>query len=62
MLVMDLKFGERLRIGEVTVTAERRMDGGGVSFSIDAPSSVRIIRGELEGREPRNNPHQNKAA
>ncbi len=47
MLVLTRKIGEKLVIGDnITVTVVQ-VNGNKVRLSIDAPSDVRILRGEL---------------
>jgi carbon storage regulator CsrA len=49
MLVLSRKLGETVRIGqEITVTL-LAVSGRAVKIGIDAPSQVRILRGELSG-------------
>ncbi len=47
MLVLSRKVGERLVIGEDIVLVVNRVAGNRVVLAIEAPSSVRIVRGEL---------------
>lgn len=48
MLVLSRKAGEQIVIGgRVTVTINR-VQGNRVSLAIDAPSDVKILRGELQ--------------
>ena len=47
MLVLSRKVGERLVIGEDIVLVVNKVAGNRVVIAIDAPSSVRIVRGEL---------------
>lgn len=46
MLVITRKVGETLRIGEATVHVLRRKSGA-MRLGIEAPSHVRIVRGEI---------------
>lgn len=48
MLVLSRKAGERIRIGENITIVVNRVVGSRVSVGIEAPSNVRIVRGELE--------------
>ncbi len=51
MLVLSRKAGEQIVIGgRVTVTINR-VQGNRVSLAIDAPSDVKILRGELRRME-----------
>lgn len=50
MLVLSRKLGEKIRIGEdITITVVETR-GNRVRFSIEAPNSCRIMRGELTER------------
>ena len=48
MLVLSRKAGERIRIGDNITIVVNRVVGSRVSVGIEAPSNVRIVRGELE--------------
>jgi carbon storage regulator CsrA len=50
-LCLSRKAGETLKIGDAVVTF-KRIRGNVVRVDIDAPGSVRIVRGELEERKP----------
>jgi carbon storage regulator CsrA len=52
MLVLSRKEGERLLIGDNIVVTINRISGNRVTLGIEAPRTVRIVRGELEVREP----------
>jgi len=57
MLVLSRKTGERIHIGENITIEIRRVAGNRVTLALEAPRSVRILRGELaqaarEFREP----------
>jgi carbon storage regulator len=47
MLVLSRKIGEKVVIGDGIVVVVKRIHGQRVTFGIDAPESVRIVRGEL---------------
>lgn len=47
MLVLSRKAGERLVIGGNIVVIVERIAGNRVTLGIEAPESVRIVRGEL---------------
>ena len=47
MLVLSRKVGERLVIGENITVVINRIAGNRVTLGIEAPSDVRIVRGEL---------------
>jgi carbon storage regulator len=48
MLVLSRKVGERLVIGDGIVVVVKRIAGQRVTFGIEAPPDVRIVRGELK--------------
>ncbi len=48
MLVLSRKIGERIHIGENITIEIRRVAGNRVTLALDAPRTVRILRGELE--------------
>ena len=49
MLVLTRKHGETVRIGhDITVTC-LQIRGRAIKIGIDAPSSIRVLRGELRG-------------
>ncbi len=48
MLVLSRKVGERVVIGDQIVVVVKRVAGQRVTFGIEAPSDVRIVRGELD--------------
>jgi carbon storage regulator len=47
MLVLSRKQGERLQIGDNVTVTVLEVHGRRVRFGIEAPSSTRILRGEL---------------
>ena len=47
MLVLSRKTGERIHIGDNIFIEVRRVAGNRVTIAIDAPKSIRILRGEL---------------
>jgi carbon storage regulator len=47
MLVLSRKIGEKVVIGDGIVVVVKRILGGRVTFGIEAPETVRIVRGEL---------------
>ncbi len=47
MLVLTRKQGERILIGDDIVLKVVGIDGNRVRLAFDAPSTVRILRGEL---------------
>ena len=51
MLVLSRKIGEKLIIGEGITVVVNRIAGNRVTLGIEAPSEVRIVRGELRPRE-----------
>ena len=48
MLVLSRKIGERLVIGDNITVVVSKVAGNRVTLGIEAPSDVRIIRGELK--------------
>jgi carbon storage regulator len=50
MLVLTRKVGERLVIGNKIAVVVTRVAGNRVTLGIEAPSDVRIVRGELKSR------------
>jgi carbon storage regulator len=57
MLVLSRKIGEKVVIGDGIVLVVKRILGQRVTFGIEAPQDVRIVRGELPRFEeaPREN-------
>ena len=47
MLVLSRKIGEKLVIGDGITVVVNRIAGNRVTLGIEAPSDVRIVRGEL---------------
>ena len=47
MLVLSRKIGEKVVIGDEIVLVVKRILGQRVTFGIEAPESVRIVRAEL---------------
>lgn len=47
MLVLSRKIGEKVVIGDGIVLVVKRILGQRVTFGIEAPQNVRIVRGEL---------------
>ena len=47
MLVLSRKVGEKIVIGDNITVVVNRVSGNRISLGIEAPSDVRIIRGEL---------------
>lgn len=47
MLVLSRKIGEKVVIGDGIVLVVKRILGQRVTFGIEAPEEVRIVRGEL---------------
>ena len=48
MLVLSRKVGEKLVIGDNVTVTINRISGNRVTVGIEAPGSVKIVRGELE--------------
>jgi carbon storage regulator len=51
MLVLSRKEGEKLVIGDNITVVVSRVAGNRVTLGIEAPSDVRIVRGELKPQE-----------
>jgi carbon storage regulator len=47
MLVLSRKSGEKIHVGEDIVIEVRRVSGNRVTIGVQAPTSLRILRGEL---------------
>jgi carbon storage regulator CsrA len=47
MLVLSRKIGEKVVIGDGITVVVKRILGQRVTFGIEAPETVRIVRGEL---------------
>ena len=47
MLVLSRKTGQKVLIGDGIVVVVKRILGQRVTFGIEAPEAVRIVRGEL---------------
>jgi carbon storage regulator len=48
MLVLSRKVGEQIVIGDNITVVVNRVSGNRISLGINAPSDVRIVRGELK--------------
>ena len=48
MLVLSRKVGERIAIGDNISIVVNRISGNRVAIGIEAPNTVRVLRGELE--------------
>lgn len=59
MLVLERKPGQKVVIGELTVTVNR-VEGRKVVLGFEAPDSIRILRGELADRAKQ--PEKDEAA
>ncbi|MCC6510739.1 MAG: carbon storage regulator [Pirellulaceae bacterium] len=51
MLVLSRKEGEKLVIGDNITVVVSRVSGNRVTLGIEAPTDVRIIRGELKSQD-----------
>ncbi len=51
MLVLSRKEGEKLVIGDNITVVVSRVSGNRVTLGIEAPTDVRIIRGELKAQD-----------
>lgn len=47
MLVLSRKAGERIHIGDDVFIEVRRVAGNRVTLAVNAPRTVRVLRGEL---------------
>lgn len=47
MLVLSRKIGEKLFIGDNIVVSICRISGNRVTVGIEAPTAIKVIRGEL---------------
>lgn len=52
MLILSRKPGERIRIGADIIIEINRIEGGRVRVGIEAPRNIKIVREELDYREP----------
>ena len=52
MLVLSRKESQRIRLGDSIVITIVKISGDKVRVGIDAPSSVLVLRDELEARAP----------
>jgi carbon storage regulator len=48
MLILSRKVGESISIGDNITVVVNRIAGNRVAIGIQAPSNIRVIRGELE--------------
>ena len=48
MLVLSRKIGEQIVIGDNITVVVNKVAGNRISLGIEAPSNVRIVRGELK--------------
>ena len=64
MLVITRKLGEKIMLGDdITIVVMRNKNGskkGIVTIGIDAPQSVKILRGELYEAEKKDGPPASK--
>jgi carbon storage regulator len=56
VLVLSRRENERIRLGDSIVVTVVRLSGDRVRLGIEAPPSVLILRGELEGPDPGSQP------
>lgn len=47
MLMLSRKAGESINIGKGVTVRVLTLEGGNVRLGVDAPESIRILRGEL---------------
>ena len=62
MLVLSRKIGERLVIGDNITVVVSRVAGNRVTLGIEAPTEVRIVRGELKPVPPADAPQARTAS
>jgi carbon storage regulator len=53
MLVLSRKPGERIVLAGSIVVTVLKVERGCVRLGVDAPPEVRVLRQELQGRQPR---------
>ncbi len=53
MLVLTRRDNERIRLGDSITITVVKVAGERVRLGIEAPADVRVLRGELEQRQPR---------
>lgn len=51
MLVLSRKEGERVVIGDNITLVVTKISGNRITLGIEAPADVKVMRGELKGRE-----------
>ena len=51
MLVLSRRTGEKIVIGDDIEIVVQKVAGGRVAIGVNAPNSVRILRGELEAAD-----------
>jgi carbon storage regulator len=51
MLVLSRRESERIRLGDSIVVTVVKLAGDRVRLGIEAPSEMRVLRGELEPRQ-----------
>jgi carbon storage regulator len=56
MLVLARRETERIQLGESIVLTVVRVSGDRVRLGIEAPADVRVLRAELEPRNPSRRP------
>ena len=52
MLVLSRREGERIRLGDSIVVTVVRVRGDRVRIGIEAPSEIRVLREELDPKNP----------
>lgn len=57
MLVISRKIGQTVRIGQDVEIEVTRISDHKVRLAIDAPKTMKILRGELEPHEESDDPH-----
>jgi carbon storage regulator len=62
MLVLSRKESQRIRLGDSIVITIVKISGDKVRVGIDAPTSVLVLRDELEARTPAGGANSDDAA
>jgi len=52
MLVLSRRESDRIKLGDAIVITVVQVAGDRVRLGIDAPSEIRVLRGELEPENP----------
>lgn len=52
MLILSRKIGEQIRIAGDIVVVVKAIQGDRIKIGIEAPKTIRVLRGELQARQP----------